>query len=248
MTTPTQITPFSQPAKPSAATMLKTQYETYAGDPTPDNMSPILQGLTPTIRSVMAKNGLRDDPNIEYEMKAQLAEHIANGYDPEKAALNTYAYDVLKRMPRVAAQQRHGVHIPESADLAKRQVYAATERLKDELNRNPTSAEIADATGLSAKRVDSLDRRYGRAAVSQSFSEAFGGQSAGTQEFEAPELDMWVEATVNAFSPVDRRIYEALSQDEPLTKTQLAKELGVSNAAITQRVGRMVKMLGEIYE
>jgi DNA-directed RNA polymerase specialized sigma subunit len=224
-------------------------YEAWSANKSPTTLTPLIKALEPTIRSSMAVHGYNNDRNIEWKVKNHLIDQLENRYDPSKGTnVKTFTYETMKRIPRIAASQKHGIHVPESADYDLRRLRGVEQDLLDKLGREPTEAELGDALGLSPSRIQKVRERYGKAELTESMNLATGAGSASAKndnDVEDPALKLWIQYTVDSLSPRDRKIYEWLTRARPLPKTEIAKRLGISPAAVTQRTAKIVEMLNE---
>lgn len=240
-------TPPDVPAPPKNA---DEAYERWKASPTPENMSGMLHTLRPVVRGALARAGVAGDKNVEMEMLANLADSITTKYDPSKAKLHSFAYNVMLRTPRVVSRQRQPVHIPESADALRRKIIATEKELTEKLDREPTVSEVADTLGVSQSRIEEIKRRYGRSIVTESFHVDNGADIPGIPNGDTDSMshirDMWVRYTVEALDPIDRKIYEWTHQDNPLSKTEIARKLNMSVAAISSRSAKIQGKLNEL--
>ena len=223
-------------------------YEAWDKDRSPKTLTPLIRALEPSIRSSMSLHGFRDDKNVEWAMKNHLIDQIQNRYDPKKGTnIKTFTYETMKRVPRVAASQKYGIHVPEGADFDMRRIRGTEQDLLDKLGRDPTTSELSDIVGLSSSRIDKVKERYGRAQIPESVSiqNSQGEEHEDLEEIQDPAMKLWVEYTVDSLTKRDRLIYEYLTRKKPLSKVEIAKKLGISPAAVTQRAAKIVGKLNE---
>lgn len=75
-------------------------------------------------------------------------------YDPSKGTqLSTHITNYLQRVRRMNYKYQNAVRLPENMQLQYRQWNSTIQNLTDELNRDPTDAEIAQALGWSKPQV-----------------------------------------------------------------------------------------------
>jgi len=221
-------------------------YKTWSENKTPDNMSSLLGSLSGTINSVSATHGASGDENLKWAIRLHLAKEIKNRYDPSKSALSTFVYQSLQRIPRMAAQQRNIVHVPESSDADMRRIAVVRQELIDKNERDPSDDEIADRSGISSDRVRSLNSKFGRPKVTMSkFHATSGGAEPNTigLDTQTVQEDLYQRYAVDSLAPQDRQVYDWLSQEVPLAKSQIATRLGISPPAVSQRIDKINKML-----
>jgi DNA-directed RNA polymerase specialized sigma subunit len=220
-------------------------YETWSRNRTPANMSRLLNALNPTLKAVMATHGIHGDKNVELSAKAYLAKQIIERYDPEKASLSTFAYQSLQRVPRIASSQRSVVHTPESASHDLMYIRRTIDSLRDKLDREPTIDEVADESGVSINRIGSITDHYGKPVMSSSKARLASGVDAasGDELQRSAEQELWQKYTVDSLDDIDRKIYDNITGDKPKTKVEVAKELGMSPSAVTQRSNKIIHEL-----
>jgi len=142
----------------------------------------------------------------------------AKRFDPEKAnRFITYAKWWIQQSIRSAVAAQAGiVRLPTKQRMRLSMIKAAYQRLQDELDRAPTSREVADAVGLSVGEVETL-LRASTEAVSLESSKEVGAELADLdlEEFD-PSGETEVERAVILQSYVEnlREIIKELSPTE----------------------------------
>ncbi len=221
-------------------------YKTWKQDQTPDNMSALLKSLDSTINSVAATHGATRDENLKWALRLHLAKDIKNRFDPNKASLQTFVYQSLQRTPRIKAQQRSVIHTPESSDADLRQLRRTRQELIDIHDREPSRAEIADRSGISIKRLEKLEKQFGKPSMNLSaFHTETGGMdpmAMGDTPATAQE-QLYHQYAVDALDSTDRRIYDSLQHNAPSSKKEIAAVLGISAPAVSQRIEKINKAL-----
>ena len=221
-------------------------YKQWQQDKTPDNMSALLKSLDGTINSVAATHGATRDSNLKWALRLHLAKDIKNRFDPKKASLQTFVYQSLQRTPRIKAQQRSVIHTPESSDTDLRRLRRSRQELIDIHEREPTRAEVADRSGLSIKRLEKLEKQFGKPSMNLS---AFHTETGGMDplgEGDAPataQERLYHQYAVEALDSTDRRIYDSLQYNAPSSKKEIAASLGISAPAVSQRIEKINKAL-----
>mgnify|MGYP002641744257 CR=1 FL=1 len=221
-------------------------YEVWAKDKTPENMSTLLRTLDSTINSISSTHGASNDENLKWAIRVHLAIDISNRFNPDKASLQTFIYQSMQRVPRIKAQQRNIVHTPESSDTDMRRVRQTRQELIDLHDREPTRAEISDRAGISLKRIEKLEGRFGRPEINLS---AYHTETGGLDPLDVnlpsatAKEQLFHNYAVDALDSTDRRIYDYLNQDTPLSKKDIAESIGVSAPAVSQRIEKINKEL-----
>jgi RNA polymerase primary sigma factor len=163
---------------------------------------------------------------------------------------STYAMPWIRQaIQRGLANKGRAIRLPPAVEQVQRKIAAAERRLNDELDREPTPAEIADATGLDCKRViemlrtarvvASLDRPIGDGeettlgSMLSADSPDIGEQLQATYERE--QVRRAVAVIAEPERSVIRRRYGLDDDTEPQSYAAIARELQLD----TYRVRRL---------
>ncbi len=185
----------------------------------------------------------------------------ARKFDPEQGVkFISYAVWWI-RQAILAALANHGrsVRVPlnRASDLAR--IFREKERLKQELNREPTSEELAKATDLTPELVESLqtlnaaeirlDAPIGDSEDSQ-LVERFITEEAAEPELEV-ENRLLTEAVTEALTTLEARdakvlrLYFGLEGEREHTLEEIGNMLGVTRERIRQLRDRALRRLRE---
>jgi len=220
-------------------------YNVWNKKQTPDNMSALLKSLDSTINSVASTHGAARDDNLKWALRVHLAKDIKNRFDPTKSSIQTFIYQSLQRTPRIKAQQKNVIHVPESSDTDLRRVRRTRQELVDIHEREPSRAEVSDRSGVSITRLEKLEKQFGKPSMTMSaFHTGSGGldPSEGQQVATAQE-QLYHGYAVDALDSTDRRIYDSLQQENKISKKEIASYLGISAPAVSQRIEKINKAL-----
>ena len=236
--------------RPTPKANIENLYKSYQLRKCPETLTPLVGSLQPTIDKAIKTYGYTGDPNIRTTAQIFTAKAIDRYDDKRGAALPTFIFTELQRLQRIGARQSFAIPMPEQAALDLKSVRNATEELKYELGREPTSNELADHTGVSKQRIEFVMKKYNRPSISESsFTTDEGNKSTpGTVRPDTEQL--WIDLTYAQSGPIDQKIMEwslGLHGHEKLNKSMIAKKLGVSVAAVTQRASKIAKQLEEGY-
>lgn len=121
--------------------------QAWQADPTPQNMQPIMQRFMPLVKSRAIQWKAPGTTQAAFETKGQnLLVGAIQKYDPSKgAAPETWVTHRLQPLKRFNVQQQNYAMIPEAKAARIGDIAAATDELREELGRDPTHAEIAEA-------------------------------------------------------------------------------------------------------
>lgn len=224
-------------------TTSETAYADWLRDKSPANMSKVLDALSPTINSEITRYA---GPSSLLRSKAKvLAIKAVKSFDPMSGArLNSWVVTGLKPLSRYGIQQRD-IHVPEVAARQAAAVNAATERLIDELGRDPTDEELADELGISSKRVHAVREKAMASMHSGAFDESVSDDASSIPGVSKTDpMDFAREAVYRDLSPDDKLIFDSATGShgvKPMKAIDVAAKLGVSPATVSQRA----KVIGE---
>jgi hypothetical protein len=134
-------------------------WQTWKANPTPKTLEPLLQKLQPTFNTAVRNWKATNVHETAFRMKTQgYAIKAMDNYDPARgASLVTHVTNNIKKVLRDNTHWQNAAYIPEDKTKYIGKIDASTDKLRDELNREPTHAEIAtDMGSLSARRVKEI--------------------------------------------------------------------------------------------
>ena len=230
------------------STPVSTAYDAWAADPTPDNSATLLKTLKPTVESALtsfageSKNSLRTKANL-------MALDAVKLYDPGKnTKLQSHVFNHLKGLNRIKAKRTHMVHIPENALLELNRLRKEQDAYTAEHGREPTVSQLADATGLSIKRIEKLRTTHtSQTPVSAALTEK--GDSLFTKASDPQKI--WADYVYYDLDDPDKKIFEwstGYGGTPKISKMEMAKRLGISPAAVSRRVSKIIHMLEVGYD
>lgn len=131
-------------------------YQQYSSDPTPDNLSVVVNALTPTINYNLRSRGLDKDPLFRNKAKLFTAEAIKK-YDPSyKANLSTFVNSNLQQLNRAKRKASQVVAVSDRTQLDKYALEQARIRFEDKHGREPDLNELADESGFPKTKIEKL--------------------------------------------------------------------------------------------
>jgi hypothetical protein len=165
-------------------------------------------------------------------------------YDPSRAGLRTHLTSRLQGLRRIHANQSHVIHIPEMIKIDSSRLAEGENFLKDDLGRDPTDLELADHTGFSLKRIGRLRK------ADFGVPEGLLGKDKETGEPASPAVqgdnDAWVDFIYRSSAPTDQAILEhtlGLNGRRPLSGQEIAKKMGITPAAVSQRKAKLQTLI-----
>lgn len=217
------------------------EWDAWKKNPSDENFNNLFKKVEPVVNSAMRSFG-GDDPRLRTRAKIITAKAF-NDYDPNKgAALNTHVYNRLQRLQRFRAERSSATHIPENTRLDAASVKRFQEQYVTDHGVDPSDAKISDAIGISMGRI-SRARGLGEASGSQMTSKK-GDVPGQDRNFDK----IWADYVYHDLGEKDKKIYEwttGRNGNKVLQKSEIAKRLGISAAAVSQRVGRIANKLQE---
>jgi DNA-directed RNA polymerase specialized sigma subunit len=216
------------------------QWVDYNKRPSEAGLSTIMQEVEPTISSaLMSFTG--GDKSLLPRARIIAAQAITS-YDPKQGTtLKTHVYNNLKGLNRFKAERSAVVHIPENVRLDTNALYKYRQSFTEENGRDPTVDEINDQLGLGTRRLKKAETFGKELSSSQMVSD-----KGDINIFLKDNDDPWFDYVYHDLDNVQKKIMEwttGYGGSEILPKKEIAKRLGISAPAISQRIGTIVKRL-----
>ncbi len=193
--------------------------------------------------------GGKEDPVIDLKSQ-ELTRRALSTYDPEKGSLKTHLFQQLKPLNQVLHHRANALQIPQRAWWDMQNMQSEREAYREDHGRDPTAQELADRTGLSLRRISSL-RQFSREPVPDSALKK-EDPDAMLGAHDPGEENRWPgKAVYYSLGPTDQKIMEwrtGIFGSEQLPNKEIAKQLGVSAAAVSQRSAKIAEQLREALE
>lgn len=222
---------------------LNTAYNSYLSDPTPDNLSLVVDELHPVINYSLSSINAHSDNLIKNKARIFAADAVKK-YDPAfGAALPTWVSGQLMQLRRFKRSVNQPVKVPERIQLDAYTLARAEQEFVDKNNREPDVDELADYSKMPIKRITKIRNSF-RAMPSQS---AVGeGYSQSETDFGGEALDY----IYNDADKVDKRIIEMKlgygGRFTPMEPKQIAIRLGLTPSQLTRRSVKLSMRIQEI--
>lgn len=224
-------------------------YLTWTNDPTPDNMSKVLDALAPTINSEVQRYS---GPKPVLRAKAKLmAVDAVRSYNPQQGAkLTSWLTTQLQPLNRYGREMSQPIRIGETSYRQYAALRKAQAELEDELDDTPSDEQIADRMGIPAKRIAKIRDmnravQYEGAASDAAIDSGIGG-SAVTPVGTRPEVADAVEIVYASLSDRDKVIYDLKTGGhgkKQVDNKTIARRLGVSPAYVSQRSAHIGQLI-----
>ena len=226
-------------------------WDAWKAEDSPETRAGLVRSVQPVIdRAVYSYAGNSASPRIKSQAKLMALDAFGT-YDPTKGTMRTHLLSQLRRLQRYAGQENQMIRIPERISLDRRHLREAEEALRDDLGRDPSDLEIADHTGLSLRRIGHI--RKAQAGINTGSlldeeGEVFS--PASNTPGNTSVQDAWQQMVYYDLHPTDQLIMDytlGLRGAERLENAEIARRLGISPGAVSQRKNKIQMMLDERY-
>jgi DNA-directed RNA polymerase specialized sigma subunit len=217
-------------------------YRRWKEEGTPEAKGELLRRLAPVLNAAIRTYAGDASPAIQGRAKLLALEAVGR-YDPKRGPLRSHLMSHLRGLYRHAARQSQVIKLPERAALALGKLKAAENELEDSLGRPPSTAELADHTGLSPERIARVRLARPGLTEGQTTIETDEGESAISPAVRSRAgIEAWQNFVYHDLHPHDQLIMEhslGLHGAPVLPKNRIAGKLGISPAAVTQRAKKI---------
>ena len=242
----------SNPIKPAPKMNTQRAYEFWQKSPDKKSMNTLINTLQPTIRSAITTYTGGDSPLMRAKAKTITASAIKSFSPKKDASLKSWVMLNLQGLRRYSNSLNPSV-IPERIKLENYSLNEAENDFKASEGRQPTVEELADNTGISVKRIN-----YIREMVHNPVSEGRFMEETEESPLYAPATThtnkemLWMDMVYDDLDPINKKIFEMRMQRGPYagkvySVKQMAAELGISSAAVSQRSTAIANRLAELY-
>ena len=176
---------------------------------------------------------------------------------------STYAtFWIRQAIQRGIENRARTIRIPSHVGIRQRKIAQAERDLKAELGRDPTEAELVEATGLKPAHIEeareamrtvvSLDRPIGGADEETPFGALLPAEGEGPDEEVAVSLDREaVRRAVNQLPDRQREVVRmryGIDGHEPQRLSETGRALGISAERVRQIENAALRRLAEVRE
>lgn len=219
-------------------------WEAWHTEDTPETRKALLEAVSPQIGTALHTFA----PGMEQGLllKANtMAMNAAKSYDPNRGLkFKNYVYQQLQPLQRVAGKRSNIVQVPERHLIEGRRLAEETQRFLDERGYEPSTADLADFTGMSIKRIETI--RSHRTSVSESKATSPEGDPMSAQREDLQKA--WCDYVYSSLPSFDQKIYEwrtGYAGSPTLGVVEISRRLGTSPATVSQRMKRITEMIQE---
>lgn len=239
-------TPTSNPLRDLPDAELVKQWK---ADSSVEHRTEILRRIEPAISAGLRSWG-GNNPSLR--LRATLVGMQAiDRYDPTKASnasLRTFVSSSMPKLARFRDQRTSVIHIPDSVKTDVRYLTQLTDRHVEAHGVKPSGGRLKDLAGMSKTRFEKARRAFADTSgvSSKVVDREAVGMASGDDKYKA-----WVDAVYTGLDERSQTIFENSTgymgaQIRP--KKEIAKQLGISASAVSQRLSVIRRQLEEYTE
>ena len=220
-------------------------YDQWNSDPSSENTKKLMETLTPQIDSALRAFA----PGMENSLKLRATTMTLKAlpkYDRNKGLhLKSFVYQQLQPLQREFGKRVNPLQVPERHIMELKALNKYETDFFDANGREPSVSELADYSGMSIDRITKI--RAGK--LSNSESQTISAETGDSMFSVANDPQKnWAHYVYYSLDPVDQKIYEYVTGfggSKQLKKGEIAQKLKISNAAVSQRINKIVGKLQE---
>lgn len=224
-----------------------TPLERYQQDPSPGNLSKVVDDLRPTIEYGLSSLQASDDPYMRSKARTIVGAAVQK-FDPSKgASLPTWVTGQLQQLHRIRRQSQGPVKLPDRAMLDNMALTRAERVFADSHGRDPDMVELADATSIPIRRIREVRKLVRRMPSAEAVGDS--PMVSGLDD-EDPSLADAADTIYRSSDLLDRKIMElktGFGGGEALPPHEVAKRLGLDPWQLTRRSQRLALRLQQAH-
>ena len=216
---------------------INEQYEIWRKSPTQTNMKSVIDSMSSDIDRAIQTSGGKPDALSRGYAKGVLV-NAARTFDPAaNSQFRSWAQTQFKRLVRPIRGFKFTLKIPELRARESAKVRSLIDEMQAESGFEPSDAVIADKLSMPMSHVESA--RRGTAP------EVMGEEIWASKE-SVDNTALINDMVYYSLAPRDQTIMEyAFGHNgvKPLPSNEIARKVGVTESAISQRVGKIRDMM-----
>lgn len=223
-------------------------YKLWKANPDPSNGAELLKALQPQIENAARQHAKSTSPVVIGQARSLIIDALPR-YDG-RSSLNTFVHHQLRPLQRWSAKHRSPAKLPTSYASEYRMLTETMKNLEADLGREPSRAELADASGMRMERIAKIFATP-MAVVSERETPGGGGEDnyseAGDQGVEQ-DNQLWMKTVYHSLNPTNQFILEhttGLYGSKVYSNQEIAKKLRISPSAVSQRRAQIQQMMDE---
>jgi len=228
-------------------------YAEWMANPTAENMGKVVNHMKPLLISQVSQ--YPGDNRILIGKAKSIAADAIRDYDPTAdTRLTSWVVSRLQQLSRYGRQSRQVLNVPELAYRQYSELEAKRRELLDTYGREPSDDDLADAIGLSKKRINDI-RAMNPKITSVGTSELTPEESLSVTDMPVleqgsdPLLNTAIEAVYDSVDDRDRQIIDMKMgrKGNPVSNQEIASRLGVSPGFVSQRSLKLSQQIQDAY-
>jgi DNA-directed RNA polymerase specialized sigma subunit len=249
--------PFSGQTTYGASPDFDTLYPQWKAKQTPELNTQIVHSLQPIVDTAVSSYvGKNPSPTMRSRARLMALKSL-HTYDPARGNVKTHLLSQMQSLRRLNAKEQNIISIPEQVGLDFQRLSTSENELRDSLSREPTDDEIADATGLSVRRIKKI--RGFHQPISEGMTAMISGNSeddtntevASTLPNYTRHADAWLDFVHGDLSPTDQLIMDmTLGRNgrRRASTQEIAEKLRITPGAISQRAAKIQNMIDQRHQ
>lgn len=214
-------------------------WKTWMANPTPDNMSSVVNSIKPVIKKVVSQVPGKSESLMSSEAK-RLAISAIKSYDPQHGtSLSTHVYSHLQPIAKGSSRFTEAIHKTRTDRSLIHQYLQGVSDLTENLNREPTDSELMSHLSITPKQLEKM-RRSSVGEVNE--GEYFSDDS---EDKHNPDmLSMWSDHVYSKQTPQSQLIFEYKTGKNgrpALSSSEIANKLGLSEVYVNKKANEMAQ-------
>jgi DNA-directed RNA polymerase specialized sigma subunit len=232
-----------KPGDQSMADKVEGLHASWRKEPTPQNLSKVMDGIGPDLDRAITSAGGQPGP-LTRGTARRAAVQAAQRYQPGgKAQFRTFLNSELQQLSRQMRQQRFVIDVPELSARRARELQGAAAEMESATGMYPSDAQLADKLHIPIKKIRSL--------MAATYPEMV------TSNAEAPARNSQVisqlvqDMVYHSLPPGDQIIMQhamGYGGSQVLSGKDVARKLKVTPATISQRLTKIQAMIQQAQE
>lgn len=216
----------------------QTTYQSWQQTPTPDTLNGVVKSLAPAIDQHLSRMGMQNDPLMRGKAHLLAASAVRTWSPDQTSTLPTWVGHQMTQLHRFRRLSNQVLAVPEGIQLDNLKLENGRRQFLDKYGRDPDDDELADAAGLTPKRIKAI--RQGTPITPG----AFAGGETGAAVNMSDHVSEAMDAVYGSADSVDRIIMEGRMghAGHPELNTQdLLRRTKLNPPQLARRVSRLAR-------
>lgn len=216
-------------------------WRTWKQTQSPNDLQKLLNQMNPIINREVGKWAPAMSRSLLEMEGKRLAVQAFKAYDPNAGtALSTFVASRLPKLSRTVYSNQNAARLSEANALLFHSYNSATNKLTEELGREPTSDEMADELGWSMKKLTQFRTQANRKEYVESEDHPDAGEDVDSYLADFIHHDL---------PPLQKQIFEHLTGyrgTQKLGNAGVMKKLGLTQGQYSYQKGLLVKHIENV--